>query len=48
MNWLFCCGDESQKTKDQKNTVDLSKPIMPDLKLKDSDELDGLSGKPSA
>ena len=48
MNWLFCCGDESQKSKDLKSTIDLSKPIMPETNIKDSDELDGLSGKPSA
>ena len=48
MNWLFCCGDESQKTKDLKSTIDLSKPILLEAKLKDSDELEGLSGNPSA
>lgn len=48
MNWLFCCGDESQKAREGNNTLDLSKPIMPSLRLNDSDELEGLSGKPSA
>jgi hypothetical protein len=48
MNWLFCCGDESQKAKERVSTMDLSKPIMPEVKVNDELELEGLSGKPSA
>ena len=48
MNWFFCCGDESHKTKEKNQTVDLSKPIMQELKINDASELEGLSGKLSA
>lgn len=30
MSWLFCCGDKNQKNKDLANTVDLSKPGVPE------------------
>jgi hypothetical protein len=52
MNWIFCCGDSSHKAKETKTTVDLSKPIMPEVKLKEGQieegELEGLSGNQSA
>jgi hypothetical protein len=49
MNWLLCCGDEKSRTKDKQNTVDLSKPLMPEqLKLQAQEDIDGLSGKQSA
>ena len=52
MNWLFCCGDSSQKAKETQGTIDLSKPLMPEARLKEGflleDELEGLSGAQSA
>ena len=54
MSWLFCCGDNKQKTQDLKSTMDLSRPIMPTAvsqvngHLKIDDEIEGLSGKQSA
>jgi len=48
MNWLFCCGDSSQKAKETQGTIDLSKPIMPEVRLREGafqeEELEGLSG----
>lgn len=50
MNWLFCCGDESQKKKEIRSTIDLSKPIEREAHFvkEDRDDFEGLSGKPSA
>lgn len=50
MSWLFCCGDEKQKVYDKTQTMDLSRPIMPELKeqINQEDELEGLSGKQNA
>lgn len=46
MSWLFCCGDEKEKVVEQKATLDLSRPLMPELKeAVIIDELEGLSGK---
>ena len=45
MSWLFCCGDEKEKVVEQKSTLDLSRPLMPEIKEAFKiDDLEGLSG----
>ena len=46
MSWLFCCGDEKEKAVEQRSTLDLSRPLMPELKEAIKfDDVEGLSGK---
>lgn len=51
MNWLFCCGDKTQATKEGGNTLDLSKPMLVrarPLEEMNKEDMEGLSGKQNA